>query len=83
MRNVLKGQIEQVKEPHKTFVATVGESQQAAKVDKSWESRNQDEEKHHKEVLVAYRDDNKKVCGKPCSKLSKDIRDRYVALSVT
>ena len=61
MRNVLKVQMEQVKDPHKTFVATVGESQQAAEVDKSWESHNQEEKKHHRKTLITYRDDNKKV----------------------
>eukprot|EP00731_Ephydatia_muelleri_P002525 Em0001g2525a len=61
MRNVLKEQIEQVRDPHKTFVATVEESKQAAEVDKSWESHNQEQKKHHREVLVTYRDDNKKL----------------------
>ena len=70
MRNVLKEQIEQVRDPHKTFVATVEESKQAAEVDKSWESHNQEQKKHHREVLVTYRDDNKKVQTLPPPNLS-------------
>ena len=61
MRNVLKEQIDQVKNPQKSFVATVGESQRAVEMDRSWKSHNQEQEQKHREALVTFRDSNKMV----------------------